>query len=185
MEEAVRRVLDVVLGFILLILSLPVIAVAVAVIRLSSKGPAILAQPRVGLNGRVFKMYKLRTMYWTGDLETAAETEPRVIPLCSAFRKFSIDELPQFLSVIRGDMSLVGPRPDEPRYVAAYPPEGRRRFAVKPGMTGLHQIECRRSSSWQVGFRWDMEYIARRSLWFDVWILLRTIPAVLSGKDAS
>lgn len=171
------------LGGLLLLLSLPVMALAALVIWAASKGPVLLAQPRVGLNRRIFRMYKFRTMY---DVSAEPQRPPdTVVPACAFLRKFSIDELPQFVNVIAGDMTLVGPRPDEPQYVEKYPEIGFARFTVKPGLTGLHQIECRHRASWQVGFQWDLEYLKRRSLQLDLAILLKTIPAVISGKGAS
>lgn len=172
------------MGMMFLILSIPLMALAAVVIQASSPGPVLLAQPRVGLRRKIFRMYKFRTMhYFSGG--QGPMTELRIIPACAFLRKYSIDELPQFINVIMGDMTLVGPRPDEPQYVEKYPDIGFARFAVKPGLTGLHQIECRDRASWQVGFRWDLEYLKRRSLRLDLAILLKTIPAVISGKGAS
>jgi len=176
---------------------LPVIALAV---KLSSRGPLMYSQKRCGLNGRLFTLYKFRTMYEGADRrldEVAhlnevegpvfkARRDPRVTPVGWLLRRLSLDELPQLYNVLRGDMSLVGPRPPIPEEVDRYERWQRRRLSMKPGLTGLWQVSGRAAlddfKSW---IALDLAYIDQWSLWLDLKILLKTIPAVLSTRGAA
>jgi exopolysaccharide biosynthesis polyprenyl glycosylphosphotransferase len=176
---------------------LPVIALAV---KLSSRGPLMYSQQRCGLNGRLFTLYKFRTMYEGADRrldEVAhlnevegpafkASRDPRVTPVGRLLRRLSLDELPQLYNVLRGDMSLVGPRPPIPQEVERYERWQRRRLSMKPGLTGLWQVSGRAGiedfKSW---ITLDLAYIDQWSLWLDLKILLKTIPAVLSTRGAA
>ncbi|MBX3747793.1 MAG: sugar transferase [Verrucomicrobiae bacterium] len=199
-QAAGKQMLDVAGAFCLLVLFSPVMLLAALAVRLSSPGPVIFRQLRSGLNGRPFTMYKFRTMVTDAEQrkqELAAFNEmsgpvfkvsqdPRVTPVGRWLRKFSIDEFPQLFNVLRGDMSLVGPRPlpvDETRRFDDF--AHRRRLSVKPGLTCLWQIsgrsEVRDFREW---VRLDLEYIDNWSLWLDLKILLRTIPIVLTGSGA-
>lgn len=198
LETAVKRSLDVVLASLLLILTAPLLLAAMALIRLTSPGPAIFRQPRIGFRCRTFSMLKLRTM-----VEGAAEHEeelarnlegtffklegdPRITRLGRFLRRSSIDELPQLVNVLQGDMSLVGPRPLLVRDFERYPKQTQlRRFSRLPGLTGLWQVSGRSETSDRQRIRLDLEYVDRWSLGLDLRILLRTLPAVLSGRGAT
>ena len=173
----------------------PLVAIA---IRLDSPGPAIFAQLRAGLGGRPFKMYKLRSMRrdaadQLGDLvdidalpEPAFKLrdDPRVTRVGRVLRRFSLDELPQLWNVLRGDMSIVGPRPEELALVNRYRPEHRFRLQVKPGMTGPMQVFGRGELGFSERLAVELDYVERISLARDVWILLQTVPALLRGTGA-
>jgi exopolysaccharide biosynthesis polyprenyl glycosylphosphotransferase len=196
---AAKRLFDLVVALLLLALASPAIAAVALSIRLRDGAPVLFRQRRCGVHGRLFTLYKFRTM--VADAESRrreihhlnemdgpvfkARVDPRVTPLGRRLRRWSLDELPQLWNVLRGDMSLVGPRPAIPDEVASYERWQRRRLAMKPGLTGLWQVSGRN----QVDFgRWmelDLEYIDGWSLWLDLKILLRTVPVVLSGRGAS
>ena len=193
-----KRPLDVIgsiVGLIFTIIVWPVIAL---LIKLDSEGPVIFRQERVGERGRPFTMYKFRTMHvdasdqWPelvtslGLIEPVLKLvdDPRLTRVGRFLRHWSLDELPQFWNVLKGEMSLVGPRPEEPRIVAYYTDYHRLRLSIKPGMTGPMQIDQRASLSLDERVILDLEYIDHVSLGRDISILLRTIPAVFRGKSA-
>jgi exopolysaccharide biosynthesis polyprenyl glycosylphosphotransferase len=195
-----KHVLDAVGSLVLLFLTLPIMAVIALAIRMTSPGPALFRQERCGLHGRPFVMLKFRSMETNAaqrQHELAALNEmggpvfkvtkdPRITEVGAFLRKYSLDELPQLFNVLRGEMSLVGPRPLPVYEVEKFDdPAHRRRLSVKPGLTCLWQIsgrnEVRDFRDW---VRLDLEYIDNWSLWLDMKILLRTIPAVLSGAGA-
>ena len=195
-----KRLLDVLLSSIVLITLAPLLLVVLILIKLDSPGPALFVQERVGLNKRRFRMYKFRTMVVNAeqrqsDLEQLNEADgavfkirkdPRITRLGKYLRKTSIDELPQLLNVLKGDMTLVGPRPLPLRDYHKFDEDWlRRRFSVRPGITCLWQINGRSSVSFQEWMRLDMHYIDTWSLWLDLQILARTIPAVLRGSGAA
>jgi exopolysaccharide biosynthesis polyprenyl glycosylphosphotransferase len=194
----IKRVLDVVISAALLIVLLPVIAIVALLVKISSRGPAIYRQTRCGLYGRKFTLYKIRSM-WDGAEDVLWEikhlnemdgpvfkmrNDPRVTPLGRFLRKSSIDELPQFWNVLKGDMSLVGPRAPLPDEVKAYTPWQRRRLSVKPGITCLWQVSGRNEIDFHEWMKLDLHYIDHWSLLLDFKILLRTFPVVLFGKGA-
>jgi lipopolysaccharide/colanic/teichoic acid biosynthesis glycosyltransferase len=181
-----------------LVLSAPICLLIALLIKLDSPGPVLFVQERVGLGGRRFRFYKFRTMVVDAerrqaDLEDMNEAsgpvfkirkDPRVTRLGSVIRKLSLDELPQFFNVLRGDMSLVGPRPLPVRDVLRIDRRAhKRRFSVKPGITCLYQVDGR-TFSFEEWIRTDMEYIDNWSLRLDLEILAKTIPAVLSRRGA-
>jgi exopolysaccharide biosynthesis polyprenyl glycosylphosphotransferase len=192
---AVKRLIDIVGANVLLVLSAPFIAVAAVAMKLTSPGPVFFRQWRCALNGRPFEMIKLRTMVVDAEQQQTAlldrnemdgpvfkiKADPRVTKVGAVLRRWSIDELPQIWNVLRGEMSLVGPRPPIPGEVARYQIFERRRLSMRPGLTCLWQVNGRN----QVGFadwvKLDVEYIDTWSLTNDFKILLRTIPAVLLG----
>ncbi|MFN7942060.1 MAG: sugar transferase [Thermoanaerobaculia bacterium] len=196
---ASKRLLDVALSLLLLALGLPIIVAIALAIKVTSGGAVLFHQRRCGLNGRVFTLYKFRTM--VADAESRRhevehlnemdgpvfkmKNDPRITGLGRILRKFSLDELPQFWNVLRGDMSLVGPRPPIPEEVAQYERWQRRRLAMKPGLTCLWQISGRNELDFDQWMKLDLEYIDSWSPWLDLKILARTIPVVLSGKGAS
>ncbi len=194
----VKRSMDVVFSGILLLLSLPVIAIACLAIRLESPGPAIFTQLRAGKNGKPFKLYKLRSMHKDADqmrdqLMAMNEADgpifkikddPRRTKVGRVLRKFSIDELPQFWNVLKGDMSIVGPRPALLSEVAQYADWHRERLRVQPGITGLWQVSGRSELSFDEMCLLDVYYIENWSPSLDLKIMLRTIPYVLTGRGA-
>jgi exopolysaccharide biosynthesis polyprenyl glycosylphosphotransferase len=192
---AIKRVIDVVASSLGLALVSPLLAAAALWIRLDSKGPAIYRAQRVGKKGKQFLCYKLRTMCVTADVEKEIlrrenerkgpffkmEEDPRVTRCGRWLRKLSVDELPQLLNVLRGEMSLVGPRPHPVDDYEQYTLEHLRRLDVKPGMTGLWQVTARRDPSFETNMKLDLEYIENWSLGLDMRILLKTIPTVVKA----
>ena len=194
------RALDVAISALVLVLAGPVIGVAALAIKLTSPGSVLFKQTRMGLNGRIFTLYKFRTMIEDAHArreEVAhlnemngpafkAKDDPRVTPVGRWLRRFSLDEIPQLWNVLKGDMSLVGPRPPIPEEVASYHRWHRRRLSMKPGLTCLWQVSGRNEiQDFDHWMKLDLQYIDNWSPSLDLKILLRTIPAVLSGKGAS
>jgi lipopolysaccharide/colanic/teichoic acid biosynthesis glycosyltransferase len=186
-----------VIAALALLALLPVLLVLAVAIRLNSAGPALYRQERIGFGGRPFQMWKLRTMHTDADDRRADLSEalgwpplfkmvddPRVTGVGRFLRRWSLDELPQLWNVVTGDMSLVGPRPGMPDEVGAFREGFARRFAVKPGITGLWQVSGRSALSWEESVRLDLAYVDDRSLGLDVRILFRTVPAVLRRDGA-
>jgi lipopolysaccharide/colanic/teichoic acid biosynthesis glycosyltransferase len=193
--DASKRTLDLGLSSVLLVLSAPVLAAASALIFLTTRENPFLVQPRIGRLGREFPMLKLRTMRGPyvapavpdepGAVFVAKEEDDgRVSPIGRVLRRTSIDELPQLLNVIAGQMSLVGPRPGLPAEVARYPVSWRRRLTVAPGLTGLWQVSGRSEVEARRRTALDRLYIRRRSLAFDLLLLARTVAATLSMRGA-
>jgi exopolysaccharide biosynthesis polyprenyl glycosylphosphotransferase len=195
---AVRRVADVVLALAFLVLLSPVLLAIAIGIKLTSPGPVLFRQARCGLHGRRFTFLKFRTMRTDAErlkplLEPFNEmdgpafkmtNDPRVFQFGGLLRRTSLDELPQLWNILRGDMSFVGPRPSVVEEVAQYAPWQRRRLSMKPGLTCLWQVSGRNELTFDEWMRLDLEYIDNWSLWLDVKIALRTIPAVLLGRGA-
>ena len=193
-----KRVFDVVLSGVALTLLLPVIAVCAVVIRLDSPGPAFFRQARVGRDGTQFGIVKLRTMRMNAEHEVAdllhrneaagplfkIKDDPRVTRVGTFLRRTSIDELPQLWNVLKGEMSLVGPRPPLPSEVAEYDRDSHRRLIVKPGMTGLWQVSGRSDLSWEQGVRLDLFYVENWSVAGDLQILFQTVGVVLRPNGA-
>ncbi len=209
---ACKRVLDVVLALMFLLFVSPVMLVIACLIRMDSPGPILFRQVRVGLGGRRFVFYKFRTMYDGCDPEvhrkyveslmrnpvpedaSVAQQGARLYKLCNdrrvtrighTLRRASLDELPQLVNVLKGEMSLVGPRPALPYEVNAYKEWHKGRLTTLPGMTGWWQVRGRCELTFDEMVRLDLEYIARQSLWFDLKILVRTVPAVISRRGAA
>ena len=194
-----KRGIDVTLSTVMLVLALPVVGFIALLIKGTAGGRVLFRQTRCGLNGRRFTLYKFRTMIEgaeerQGDLLHLNEMDgpvfklskdPRVTRLGRFLRRFSLDELPQLWNVLRGDMSLVGPRPPIPDEVARYQRWQRRRLSMKPGLTCLWQISGRNQIDFESWMALDLEYIDTWSPWLDMKILLKTVPAVLSGRGAS
>uniref|UniRef100_A0A832I2T4 Sugar transferase n=1 Tax=Eiseniibacteriota bacterium TaxID=2212470 RepID=A0A832I2T4_UNCEI len=193
-----KRMLDVVGATIALIVTFPLLVAAAIAIRLESEGPIFYRSVRIGRGGRPFTFLKLRSMVQDADrhrhqlahLNEAdgpvfkISRDPRVTRVGRFLRTTSIDEIPQFVNVLRGEMSLVGPRPPIPEEVAQYEPWQLHRLDVQPGITCLWQISGRSRIGFQEWMRLDLEYIRHRSFWLDLKILLRTLPAVLSREGA-
>jgi len=191
-----KRALDIVVAPIALIILGPVLLVVALTIAIVDGRPILFRQPRVGLHGRMFNVVKFRTMVVDAerrldDLMSHNEIhghafklsdDPRLSRMGRWLRRTSLDELPQFWNVLKGEMSLVGPRPPLPREVAGYDIWHRRRLSMKPGMTGLWQISARREEDFDRWVEVDLDYIDRWSLWLDLKIMLRTLPAMLQGR---
>lgn len=183
---------------VLLVVLAPLLITLCCAVRLDSPGPVVYRQTRVGREGTCFTMYKLRTMVAEADRDVASLTElddgagvlfkirqdPRVTRVGRFLRRYSLDELPQLVNVLRGDMSLIGPRPALPEEVAAYEPDALRRLAVKPGLTGLWQVSGRSDLSWEDTLRMDLRYVDNWSLGLDLLIAARTFPAVFAHRGA-
>jgi exopolysaccharide biosynthesis polyprenyl glycosylphosphotransferase len=195
---AAKRALDVVISAFALAVLAPVFLAVAAAIRLDSPGPIFFRQRRVGMNGREFVLHKFRSMYQDAEARLEAlrarnevsgpvfkmRDDPRVTPVGRFLRRTSIDELPQFWNVLRGEMSVVGPRPPIPAEVKQYERWHRRRLSVKPGITCTWQVSGRSGIAFDRWMELDLAYIDEWSLWHDVKILARTIPAVLTGRGA-
>ena len=182
----IRRALDVAVSSLLLLLSAPLLALATLAIRLESPGPTIYRQRRVGLDGKTFDVLKLRTMVDGAEHMGAGlavnENDSRITRVGAILRRSSLDELPNLLNVLRGDMSLIGPRPTIPVQVESYTERQRGRLAVKPGITGWAQVHGRAALPWSERIELDLYYIAHRSPWLDLRILWRTVVMVLGGS---
>jgi lipopolysaccharide/colanic/teichoic acid biosynthesis glycosyltransferase len=204
----IKRLLDIILAIIAIILLTPVYFLIAILVKMDG-GPIIFGQTRIGLRGEEFKMYKFRSMCIDAEARLAEllkhnekaegvtfkmKDDPRITKIGKFIRKASIDELPQFFNVLKGEMSLVGPRPPVPREVALYSQEDRRRFLVKPGITCIWQVGERAGGTFEIGDRnsidfkeqvsLDVRYIESQSWWKDIWLLIKTIPAILFGKGA-
>lgn len=207
LDRAAKRAIDVLLAGVLLVLLSPVMLIIAMVIRVTSPGPPLFRQVRVGHQLSTFVMLKFRTMHHDIDdgIHRAYVTamlagrpvpadpdhgiykltgDPRVTSIGRFLRKTSLDELPQLINVLRGEMSLVGPRPVLPYEVELFEPRHQTRFSVKPGITGLWQVSGRSLLTMQQALDLDMDYASRRNLALDFATLLRTIPAVLRSRDA-
>ena len=196
--QVAKRAFDLAAAACGLILLLPLLPVIAILIKLDSPGPIIFTQRRVGKGGRVFTCYKFRSMVRDAEsmrsklshLNEATgpafkiRDDPRVTEVGGFLRRSSLDEIPQLVNVLCGQMSIVGPRPQIPAEVELYEPWQRRRLEVKPGITCLWQIAGRSHIGFDEWMRLDLEYLRRRSLGLDLWILLRTLPAVIARKGA-
>jgi lipopolysaccharide/colanic/teichoic acid biosynthesis glycosyltransferase len=203
-QAAVKRALDVVLSSALIIIAAPLLLLSWCLVRSTSAGPALFRQERLGRDMKPFTMLKLRTMYVGNDDRVHRDyvagllspgqaavarngalfklvDDPRVTPLGAWLRRTSLDELPQLINVLRGEMSLVGPRPVLPWEARLFEERYRQRFTVKPGITGLWQVSGRSRLSMRRALELDVEYARRSGLVFDLTILARTIPALFRG----
>lgn len=196
---ATKRTLDFGLSLFALVVLSPILVAVGCLVRLCNRGPMVYAHPRVGENGKQFTCYKFRTMVVDADELKAKmehlnvhsdsrtfkmQNDPRVTWIGGFLRRSSIDELPQLVNVLLGDMSLVGPRPAIPTEVALYSDNDCTRLAVKPGLTCIWQVSGRSNLAFPEQVRLDQEYVARRSLWLDLRLIALTIPAVLRSDGA-
>ncbi|HWQ90038.1 MAG TPA: sugar transferase [Clostridia bacterium] len=197
--DVTKRLFDIVVSLVLLIALIPLFALVALLIKFEDGGPIFFAQSRVGQNGKLFKMFKIRSMCLDAEekLEEVLrhnhhkdgvtfklKQDPRITRIGRWLRKFSVDELPQLFNVLIGDMSLVGPRPPVPREVAMYSLADRRRLGVRPGITCIWQVSGRSEIDFSDQVLLDVKYIEQRSFFLDLCLLVRTIPAVLSTKGA-
>lgn len=199
-SRTAKRVLDVVLSSVGLILLSPIFLLACLLIKLTDRGPIFYLQTRIGKDGRPFRFLKFRSMvvqahclkdtlqaqndHGSDSVTFKLKNDPRVTWIGRILRRTSIDELPQFLNVLFGDMSLVGPRPGLPEEVARYSPYEFQRLHALPGITCLWQVNGRAHLPFADQVRLDLEYIEKRTLWLDIVLLLKTVPAVLSCRGA-
>jgi lipopolysaccharide/colanic/teichoic acid biosynthesis glycosyltransferase len=183
--NSLNRVLDTTFGGVSLVVASPFIALAAAAIKLEDGGPVFYRQRRVGLNGEEFELVKLRTMEVGAESKGAGfavnEGDPRITRVGRLLRRLSVDEVPQLWNVVRGDMSLVGPRPTLAYQVDRYTPRQRRRLEVRPGITGWAQIHGRARLPWEDRIELDVWYVEHRSAWLDLKILARTPAALFAG----
>ena len=180
------RVLDVAIGGVGAVVTAPAVALLAVAIRLESPGHPIYTQTRVGKDGGLFSIYKLRTMVrgaeFTGAGLAIQQGDDRITRLGNFMRRYSLDELPNLWNVVRGEMSMVGPRPTLAAQVEQYTERQRGRLAVKPGITGWAQVNGRASLPWSERIELDLWYVEHRSLWLDLRILARTVRMVLGGE---
>lgn len=196
----VRKLVEQVLAGVALLVLFPLLLVVGLIVRVTSPGPALYSQQRVGHGGVAFRIWKFRTMVDSADKQLAellvkhnrnseplfkVPDDPRITAVGKFLRRSSIDELPQLLNVLRGEMSFIGPRPQRPQEVALYSRQEARRLAVPPGLTGLWQVSGRSTLSWHQSIELDLRYVDERSLWLDLRILLRTVVVVLTGRGAT
>ena len=179
------RLLDIVLGGLVLLAAAPLLVIAAIAIRLESRGSPVYRQLRVGRDGRTFELLKLRTMVSGAERIGAGlavnEGDPRITRVGALLRRFSIDELPNLVNVLRGDMALVGPRPTLKAQVDQYTPRQRRRLDVKPGITGWAQVNGRATLPWHERIELDVWYVEHRSFALDLRILARTARLLATG----
>ncbi len=195
-EERGRRAVDISISLLALVIFGPLLALVGLLIKLESPGPVLFKQKRVGKNEKLFDVYKFRSMTVAQSDEERAQDDiedieafqfkprGRKTAIGRAIRAASLDELANFLNVLRGDMHIVGPRPDEPEIVAQYRPEWRRRHDVAPGMTGLAQVHGRADLPYAETMAYDLEYVDTRSLALDMQIMLKTLGVVASREGA-
>ncbi len=198
LRHIVKGVYDRTGALVLMLFGLPLMAFVALAIKLTSRGPVFFRQERVGTRGEHFKIFKFRTMvdnaeelkaaltagHDTNEVLFKLENDPRITRVGSILRRLSIDEIPQLINVLRGEMSLVGPRPGLPSEVARYTPDALRRLIVQPGMTGLWQVSGRSSLDWESTVRLDLWYVDNWNLLLDLQILVRTLKAVFAGHGA-
>lgn len=197
-----RSVLERCIATVVLLVTCPIIAMIALIVRLDSPGPALFRQPRLGRGGRIFPFLKFRTLcvnarqrfphlyeyrYTTQQLEQLrfkVAEDPRVTRVGRWLRKTSLDELPNFWNVLAGDMALVGPRPEIPEMLPYYEGDALARFSVLPGVTGLAEVSGRGRLTFLDTVHYDLEYVRRRSIWLDLWILLRTACVIIRRDGA-
>ena len=196
--EVIKRVIDVVCSFVGVLVLSPLFVVIAIIIKITSKGPVFFSQRRVGKNGKEFDMYKFRSMVINAEElkeKLAAQNEmsgpmfkmkddPRVTKVGKFIRKTSIDELPQLLNVLKGDMSLVGPRPSLPKEVAQFEDWMYRRLEVKPGLTCYWQVSGRNNIDFEDWMKLDIKYVDERSTWIDIKLIFKTVGVLFGDKNA-
>lgn len=197
-QRVAKRLFDIAISGVLIIIASPIMALLALVITLDSRGPVLFRQERIGIGGAPFKMLKFRSMVVDAEAQLAKladrneangvlfkiKNDPRITRVGGVLRRYSLDELPQLFNIFAGSMSLVGPRPPLPQEVAAYEHDVRRRLLVKPGLTGLWQVSGRSNLSWQDSVRLDLYYVENWSLAGDLVIILRTVRAVFFSTGA-
>lgn len=180
-----KRLLDVCVSFVALAFLSPLVLVGWAAVRLTSPGPGFFHQTRIGRGEKPFCVRKIRTMPLDPNRVLAQTTnkDPDVLPVGRVLRRLKIDELPQLLNVLFGDMSIIGPRPCVPATLEEMPDWARRRFELRPGLTGLAQVNGNVALTWEERWRHDVAYVDRWSFWLDMKIILKTIPVIWMGEE--
>lgn len=181
-----KRLFDILAGALLLVLLSPLLLLIAVAIKLTSSGPVLFRQERGGKDGVIFRPFKFRTMRGgrkPDPKELVPLSHPDITPVGRLLRRWKIDELPQLLNVLQGEMSLVGPRPTLPDQIAAYDEFRRQRLMVKPGLTGLAQVYSSAAFSWNERILYDIAYVRRCSFWLDAGVLLRTVRTVVMGEE--
>ena len=184
MQQRIKRVLEFIIALIGLILASPILLIVAILVKTKLGSPILFRQQRVGLNGEIFEMVKFRTMKDATDSEgNPLPDEERLTKFGQLLRKTSLDELPELWNVLKGEMSLVGPRPLLVEYLPLYSKEQMKRHHVRPGITGYAQVNGRNNISWTKKFELDVYYVENFSLWLDVKILFQTVAKVLGQAD--
>lgn len=186
----IKRIMDVFASLVALVLLAPVFILICVAIKIDSRGPVFFAQHRVGRNEKLFRILKFRTMKdrdpdlidQRSEKPVSSNQDPRITQVGRVLRMTSLDELPQLINILRGEMSLVGPRPVIPEQIQAIPPGYRKRALVKPGLTGLSQVRGRRNLDWLLQLAYDREYVEKESIWLDVRIILTTAWQVIMRR---
>ena len=186
-QSAIKRAADILISLFLLILLCPVVLIVVLLVCIKLGTPVLFRQSRPGLNCKLFTMYKFRTMLSNVHDEQGNQfpDEQRLTPFGLWLRATSLDELPELFNVLKGDMSLVGPRPLMVKYLDRYTPEQNRRHDVKPGITGWAQVNGRNNMTWEQKFEYDVWYVDHANVWLDVKILFLTVWHVIRRKDVA
>lgn len=199
LNHGAKRLFDIIFSSFALLLVSPIFVLTALFIKLEDGGPIFFNQTRVGYRGKLFSMWKIRSMVidadevkcrlreqneMNGNVRFKMENDPRMTRVGKTIRKYSVDELPQFWNVLKGDMSMVGPRPALPKEVKQYSVEARQRLLVKPGITCLWQVGGRSQIDFAGQIRLDLAYIHSSNIWIDLKVLILTIPVVVSGKGA-
>lgn len=186
LQQKIKRVIEILLALIGLILASPILLIVAILVKIKLGSPILFRQQRVGLNGEIFEMVKFRTMKDAYDAngEPLPDSE-RLTSFGNFLRKSSLDELPELGNVLKGDMSLVGPRPLLVEYLPLYSKEQMKRHDVRPGITGYAQVNGRNNISWAKKFELDVYYVENFSLWLDIKILFQTVAKVLGQADIS
>jgi lipopolysaccharide/colanic/teichoic acid biosynthesis glycosyltransferase len=180
----IKRTSDLVFALFILLIAMPFLFVAIIAIKVDSRGPALFTQLRVGKDGKIFRVYKFRTMLDKSKEDSMLLTDSgRITKVGRFLRKTSIDELPQLFNILRGDMSFIGPRPLLVEYLPYYTEREMKRHDVLPGITGWAQVNGRNSISWEDKFRYDLEYVEKMSLRLDIIIILVTIRRLITMSD--
>ncbi len=185
MYKIIKRILDVVFSLLALIIFSPIMAVSAIMIRANDGGPAFFRQKRPGKDGEIFEVYKFRTMTVKTKDESGRELTDmeRMTKIGSFLRKTSVDELPQFINVLKGEMSFIGPRPLLCEYLELYSPHQARRHEVRPGISGLAQVNGRNAITWEEKFDYDVYYVDNMSFLLDIKILFKTVKNILVRAD--
>lgn len=185
-ERYVKRFLDFVFSLLAIIVLIPVLFIVAVLVRVNLGSPVLFKQERPGLNGKIFRLYKFRTMKDVRDASgELLSDEERMTSFGTKLRNTSLDELPELINILKGDMSIVGPRPLLVKYLSLYNDRQKRRHEVRPGFTGLAQVNGRNSISWEEKFEWDVQYVDNITFLGDCQIILKTVKTVLLREGIS